>query len=136
MSSVDQLPPDVRAALARDLTIDITTTGRRSGERRRIEIWFLNIDGEVYITGTPGRRDWFANLLANPSLVFHLKESLIADLPATAAIVDDHDERVRVFHAPSASWYLNQGDSMDSLLNDAPMVRLTFDQPKICEPPA
>lgn len=116
----------VQAALASDMTIDITTTGRRSGEPRRIEIWFLNVDDAIYITGTPGARDWYANLLANPSLIFHLKESTIADLTATAAIVSDRDERERVFTAPRAHWYLNQGDSLDALLDEAPMVRLTF----------
>ena len=127
MSSFDQLPTEVQAALATDMTIDITTIGRRSGESRRIEIWFLNVDGVIYITGTPGPCDWFANLAADPSLIFHLKESVVADLPATATIVDQRDERASVFHAPSAAWYLNQGDSFDSLLAHAPMVRLDFD---------
>ena len=127
MSSFDQLPTEVQAALATDMTIDITTIGRRSGESRRIEIWFLNVDGVIYITGTPGPRDWFANLAAHSSLIFHLKESVVADLPATATIVDQRDERASVFHAPSAAWYLNQGDSFDSLLAHAPMVRLDFD---------
>jgi hypothetical protein len=126
-SSIDRLPRDVQAALAVDMTIDITTNGRLSGELRRIEIWFLNIDGLIYITGTPGPRDWFANLLADPSLIFHLKETTTADLPAQATAVTDPDERSQVFAASSASWYLHQGDSLDSLLNDAPMVRLRFD---------
>lgn len=121
------MPRDVQAALAVDMTIDITTNGRLSGELRRIEIWFLNIDGLIYITGTPGPRDWFANLLADPSLIFHLKETTTADLPAQATAVTDPDERSQVFAASSASWYLQQGDSLDSLLNDAPMVRLRFD---------
>jgi len=125
-SSIDHLPTDVQAALAVDMTIDITTNGRRSDELRRIEIWFLNVDGVIYITGTPGPRDWYANLLADPSMLFHLKETMTADLPAQATIVTDPDERARVFAAPSASWYLEQGDSLDSLLDDAPMVRLQF----------
>ena len=126
-SSIDRLPTDVQAALAVDMTIDITTNGRSSGEPRRIEIWFLNVDGVIYITGTPGPRDWYANLLADPSLLFHLKETVTADLRAKATIVTDPDERAHVFAASSASWYLQQGDSLDSLLDDAPMVRLHFD---------
>jgi deazaflavin-dependent oxidoreductase (nitroreductase family) len=125
-SSIDRLPTDVQAALAVDMIIDITTTGRHSGEPRRIEIWFLNIDGAIYITGTPGPRDWYANLLADQSLLFHLKETTTADLSAQAMIVTDPDERARVFAASSASWYLHQGDSLDSLLDDAPMVRVQF----------
>jgi hypothetical protein len=41
------------AALAQDQVIDNTTTGRTSGEQRRIEIWFHRLDGRYYITGTP-----------------------------------------------------------------------------------
>ena len=44
----------VRAELADDLTVDITTTGRTSGLPRRIEIWMLDVDGRFFITGTTG----------------------------------------------------------------------------------
>jgi deazaflavin-dependent oxidoreductase (nitroreductase family) len=87
---------EARAALARDRTIDITTTGRRSGLPRRIETWFYNVDGRIYLSGSPGRRDWYANLQADPRLVFHLKESVRADLPARARPITDAEERRRV----------------------------------------
>src|ERR1700743_2481632 len=77
-------------ALASDRVIDITTTGRQTGEPRRIEIWFHRADGKYYITGTPGRpRSWYANLVVHPAFTFHLKESATADLPATARPVPD-----------------------------------------------
>ena len=45
---------DVRDALERGRPlIDITTTGRRSGEPRRLEIVFHRIDGRFYISGSP-----------------------------------------------------------------------------------
>ena len=56
---------DVRTALAKDLTIDLTTTGRHSGRPRRIEIWMLKVGDRIVITGTPGPRDWYANLCAD-----------------------------------------------------------------------
>ena len=65
----------IQDALARDRTIDITTRGRKTGQLHRIEIWFHQIDGHVYLTGTPGRRDWYANVLAHPEFTFHLKQS-------------------------------------------------------------
>jgi len=74
----------VKHALERDRTIDITTRGRKTGQPRRIEIWFHNVEGHLYITGTAGRRDWYANLLAHPEFTFHLKQSVRADLPARA----------------------------------------------------
>lgn len=45
----------IRTALEYDLVIDITTTGRKTGRPHRKEIWFHNVDGQLYITGSPGR---------------------------------------------------------------------------------
>jgi hypothetical protein len=64
---------DVRRALAitrssslEDRTVDITTTGRRSGEPRRIEIVFYRFGDAIYLSGIPAprTRDWLANLAA------------------------------------------------------------------------
>jgi deazaflavin-dependent oxidoreductase (nitroreductase family) len=91
-------------ALGSDRIIDITTTGRQSGQPRRIEIWFHRLDGKYYITGTPGRpRSWYANLVAHPSFTFHLKQSATADLPATARPVTDPAEREKVLAGILAS---------------------------------
>ena len=83
----------VRQALERDLTIDITTTGRNTGQPRRKEIWFHDIEGRPYITGTPSNRDWYANLLANTQFTFHLKRSARADLAARATSIRDQSQR-------------------------------------------
>src|SRR5918995_586366 len=74
----------IRRALSRGHLIDITTTGKRTGLPRRVELVFHNIDGRIYISGLPGRRSWYANLVANPRFTFHLKRVVQADLPATA----------------------------------------------------
>ena len=83
---------DVRQALAidasstiEDRTIDITTTGRRSGEPRRIEIAFYRLGDDIYLSGIPGpsTRNWLANLAAQPQFTFHLKHGVVAD-PAPA----------------------------------------------------
>jgi deazaflavin-dependent oxidoreductase (nitroreductase family) len=87
----------VRQALANDRTIDITTTGRSSGLPRRIETWFYRVDDQIYLTGSPGRRDWYANLLANPDFTLHLKQSVVADLPSHAAPITDPEERRTIF---------------------------------------
>jgi deazaflavin-dependent oxidoreductase (nitroreductase family) len=89
----------MKQALERDRTIDITTRGRKTGQPRRTEIWFHNIDGQLYITGTPGRRDWYANLLAHPEFTFHLKHSVRADLPATATPILDQARRRAIIAA-------------------------------------
>ena len=87
----------VRAALANDRTIDITTIGRTSGLPRRIETWFYRVDDQIYLTGSPGRRDWYANLLANPAFTLHLKQRVAADLPARATPITDREERRAIF---------------------------------------
>ena len=85
---------DIKKALqGRDVVIDITTTGRRTGQPRRIEIWFHNIDGRIIITGQPGPRDWLANLIADPEFTLHLKGDVQADLPARARVITDPEER-------------------------------------------
>jgi len=85
----------VRQALAQGQVIDITTTGRLSGEPRRIEIVFHAIAGRIYITGMPraGTRAWLHNLRADPRLTVHLKGDVKADLPATAREITDESER-------------------------------------------
>ena len=117
---------DLQTALERDFTIDLTTIGRKSGRPRRLEIWYLYLDDTPYITGTPGPRDWYANVLANPSIVFHLKESLRADIPGVASNVGDPDLRHRVFHAPNSDWYRSMA-SIDRLVSESPMIRCDLD---------
>ena len=94
---------EVRAALAHGHVVDITTTGRRTGHQRRIEIVFHNIDGRLIITGMPvaeRKRAWLSNLESNPHLTLHLKGSVQADVPATARVITDNPSAAR---SPSGS---------------------------------
>ena len=116
----------VRVELADDPTVDITTTGRQSGLPRRLEIWMLDVDGRFFITGTPGRRDWLANLTADPSLVVHLKRHAHVDLAARATPVGDSSTRRAVLDHLSATWYQTQ-EPLDVLVETAPMVEIVFD---------
>ena len=89
---------DIRQLLKIDEVVDITTTGRKSGEARRIEIRLHVLDGRLYLTGRPGMpRSWLANMAANPEMTIHLKQSLVRDVPSTASVITDSDERRRVF---------------------------------------
>ena len=115
----------VSEELGDDPTIDITTYGRRSGEPRRIEIWMMEIEGRYFITGTPGPRDWMANLRADPRLLVHLKRTALLDLEATASLVSDETMRRRVLAHPSARWYSTQ-ESLEELAANAPMVEVHF----------
>jgi F420H(2)-dependent quinone reductase len=119
---------DVRAALATDGTIDITTVGARSGLPRRSEIWFLQLDGRTFITGTPGPRNWYSNLLAHDRFTFHLKESIVADLPARAVPILDEATRRWVFSQPQRwnAWYLAEVP-LAELVAGSPMVEVLFE---------
>jgi deazaflavin-dependent oxidoreductase (nitroreductase family) len=119
----------VTAALSRGGTIDITTTGRTTGEPRRIEIVFHRIDGRIWISGTPSprRRSWIANLAADPRLTVHLKGPLaFADLPATARIVDDATERRPILERVARAW--NRTD-VDAMVANSPLIEVTVDRP-------
>jgi deazaflavin-dependent oxidoreductase (nitroreductase family) len=109
-----------------DPTIDVTTIGRRSGQPRRIEIWMLGLDGRYFITGTPGRRDWLANLIANPDFTVHLKRGGGVDLRAQAAVVADAATRRRVLEHATARWYRSQVP-LEELVAQAPMVEVAFE---------
>lgn len=122
------LAEKIRRALQTDETIDITTIGRQSGQPRRIEIWFRQVNGRFYITGTPGTRDWYANLLQNPRFTFHLKESVRADLPAQARIISDAAERRRILSAPQMDWYQRQVNSVEELVGGSPLVEVLFEE--------
>jgi deazaflavin-dependent oxidoreductase (nitroreductase family) len=117
----------VRQALANDRTIDITTTGRSSGLPRRIETWFYRVDDEIYLTGSPGRRDWYANLLANPDFTFHLKQSVAADLPARAAPITDPEERREIFERILSD--LGGAQDLEAWLAGSPLMAVSFNDP-------
>src|SRR5690554_444441 len=51
----------------------LTTTGRRTGNPHRIEIWFAVEDGRLYLlSGGRDRSDWVRNLQANPQVTVEL----------------------------------------------------------------
>lgn len=118
----------IQAALGRGHLIDITTIGRRTGQARRVEIVFHNIDGRLIITGTPraGRkRSWLANLESDPHLTFHLKGPVTADLPATARVISDPVERRAIADWVTAHAWPNQ--DADEMTAHSPMIEVTMD---------
>src|SRR5690348_4849455 len=115
----------VRRVLDSDRTIDMTTVGRRSSEPRRIEIWFYRYDGRIFLSGSPGRRDWYANLVAHPDFTFHLKGSAQADLPARARPITDEDERREVIAGILDE--LGRGsDALDQWVAASPLAEVEF----------
>lgn len=118
-----------RAALSRGGTIDITTTGRRTGEPRRLEIVFHRIDGRIWISGIPSsrKRAWLANLESDPHLTLHLKgPPATGDLAATARVVTDADERRRILARVAQAW---RRTDLDRMVDQSPLIEVTIDPP-------
>jgi deazaflavin-dependent oxidoreductase (nitroreductase family) len=118
-----------------DRTIDITTTGRRSGAPRRIEIAFYRLADDIYLSGIPApkTRNWLANLATEPQFTFHLKHGVVADLSATATVIVDPAERRRVLavfveefnrrHGPDSPW---PEAVLDEWVAQSPLAKVTF----------
>jgi deazaflavin-dependent oxidoreductase (nitroreductase family) len=115
----------IRRALDRGDVIDITTTGRRTGRPRRIEIVYHNIGGRLYISGMPSHRTraWIHNLEADPDLTVHLKRGVQADLPATARIITDPAERRTVLEHVARNW---RRTDVDVMVAHSPLIEVTI----------
>ena len=118
-------PERITRALSRGHTIDITTTGRRTGLPRRIETVFHNIDGRIVLSGLPGPRDWYANLLADPHLTFHLKGPIQADLAGTARPILEPVERRELMARVAANW---RRTDLEVMLKQSPLIEVTFEE--------
>jgi deazaflavin-dependent oxidoreductase (nitroreductase family) len=115
----------IAQALERGGVIDITTTGRRSGEPRRIEIVLHNIGGRLYISGRPSprKRKWIANLEAEPNFTVHLKRPVQADLPARARIIADEAERRSVLEHVARAWNVRD---LEPMVRQSPLIEVTL----------
>ncbi|MFB9363899.1 nitroreductase family deazaflavin-dependent oxidoreductase [Actinoplanes nipponensis] len=110
---------EARRELDRQRTVEITTIGRRTGRPRRIETWRYRAGGRYWLTGSPGSRDWYANLLAHPEFTLHLGER---ELRVRARVVTDPGERARVFGeiVPGLGW----AGSLQSWIAGSPLVEI------------
>jgi deazaflavin-dependent oxidoreductase (nitroreductase family) len=67
----------------------LTTTGRRSGQPHRIEIWYARAGDTLYLLAGGGMAsDWVRNLVANSAVTVELDGDVIA---GSARVVDDSD---------------------------------------------
>jgi hypothetical protein len=131
-----------RDSSARQRTVDITTTGARSGRPRRIEIWFHHIHGRWYLSSTPARRDWYSNLVANPAFVFHLKHGIRADLRAIGVPITDPTQKRPVFeyivddfNQPHNPAIIHQPQHVEEWIAGSPLVEIVFTDLHIVDGP-
>lgn len=128
MTSEGPVSGTVRGALHQNQIIDLTTKGRKTGQLRRIEIFLHHDDGQLYITGMPRSdrtRDWIYNIGADPHVIVHLKQSVRADVPAMARVVDDPDERRPLIEAAARRW---RRTDVDDMVRHSPLIVLTVEE--------
>jgi deazaflavin-dependent oxidoreductase (nitroreductase family) len=114
----------IRSALSHSQVIDLTTTGRRTGEPRRIEIFLHNVDGQLFISGRPvpgRRRSWIYNVAQDPHVTVHLKGETVADIPATVRVVSDPAERRPLIEAAAKAWGRTD---IDVMLEHSPLIEV------------
>jgi deazaflavin-dependent oxidoreductase (nitroreductase family) len=106
----------IHDALDHNQVIDLTTTGRVTGQPRRIEIFMHNLDGRLVISGMPrpgSTRAWLRNVAADPRITIHLKgPHATADLAATARVVTDPTERRELLAGVARNWKRTDLDVM------------------------
>ena len=127
MDHARSVSESIRAALHHSQIIDLTTTGRRSGQPRRIEIFLHYENDQLFITGMPRAdrtRDWIHNIKADPHVVIHLKQSAVVDVNATARVVTDPDERRPYIEAAARRW---RRTDIPEMLEHSPLIVLTVE---------
>ena len=79
---------------AKQPTLKLTTTGRKSGSQHTVTIWFVVADARrAYVQHVRGKAHWFKNLAANPAVQVDFGSGT---LPARATPIADAAEVRRV----------------------------------------
>ena len=93
----------------------LTTTGRKSGERRTTPL-IHRVDGDRYVVvaskgGAREHPDWFANLSADPDVEIQVEGEIFAVEPSVA----EGDERERLWKLMAEVWpdYDNYAERTD-----------------------
>ena len=129
MGTENPLGNEIQNALSQSQIIDLTTLGRRTGQPRRIEIFLHSDDGRLFITGMPRgdrTRDWIYNVAANPHVVIHLKQAVVADVTAQARVVTDPEERRPLIEAAARRW---RRTDIEDMMRHSPLIALTVNEP-------
>ncbi len=106
MPESGQMDTRLTEILSSSFLIRTTMTKRKSGGEQTVETTYV-WDGaqRIVLSGYPGKRDWMANMKANPSVMLHTVEGDVwFDIPGEARIVTDRNERVPLLIAFIEHW--------------------------------
>ncbi len=94
-NKIDDLP-DSLSELSREDYCYLTTTGRKSGLAREIEIWFgINGNSLYLLSGGGEQSQWVKNLLANPNVTVRIAKH---NFNGVARIVSKENEETVARH--------------------------------------
>lgn len=80
-------------ALGRHWNCRLTVRGRKSGQERRVTIWYALGDGKVFLTGSGKGPQWLRNAKANPDVVVQIGRQR---LRGRARVIEDPAEQEAV----------------------------------------
>ena len=102
----------------------LTTTGRRSGEPREIEIWFALIRRTVYLLAGGGEHaNWVRNLREDPRAIVQIEdEAFGVRAREPAAGEEGHTARMALFRK-----YSTAGRDLSRWRDQALLVALDFE---------
>jgi len=88
--------------IANESTVELTTTGRKSGKPHTKPIWFVYDQGRLYLqAGKGGKTDWYQNLKKNPQMILKIG-TLTFD--GKAKFIDDQKETERIHNLFSTKY--------------------------------
>ena len=88
--------------VANESTVEITTTGRKSGKAHTKPIWFVYDQGHLYLqSGKEGKSDWYQNLKKNPQMTLKIET---VTFQGKAKFIDDQKETERIHGLFSAKY--------------------------------
>jgi len=91
----------LKSRLLRAREIELTVTGRKSGRRVTIPVWFVLEEEKLYLVPVSGSdTQWYKNVLKNPSIQVEaggqkaeLKAAAITDAKNVSPVVDKFREK-------------------------------------------
>ena len=88
--------------VANESTVEMTTTGRKSGKAHTKPIWFVYDQGHLYLqSGQEGKSDWYQNLKKNPQMTLKIGTVIFQ---GKAKFIDDQNETERIHGLFSAKY--------------------------------
>ena len=96
MKNITDDLPDILSELSREDYCYLTTTGRKSGLPREIEIWFgINGNSLYLLSGGGDKSQWVKNLQANPNVTVRIAKQ---NFNGIARIVSKEKEEMMARH--------------------------------------